>query len=490
MTNIDLEQLIQAADLLQLVNLCSQGNLEKLGQQPLVQLSVVNVIRAEERLPHSTMGYGKALQILLENVIAELASQEGESHEQVYRLLKLRMVGHSQKSICRELQLSESGLYRLQRDYVLPALRSRIWQHENSVHSQYGLHHTLRNVPPRSYSRLFGVESKLEQLIHLLQDKTEAGFICLHGLGGLGKTSLATAACYELAQANRIEDVIWFTAGQRRSTWGSAGACGLKDLALCTLIEQIAEQAGLADLNDLPVSERLKSLHAALAQRCTILVVDNLETAVDLDPLFSKLSHGAGPSKILVTSRHRLTGETPISAMTIDELNWQDALALLRYEAKLKGLCEVSRAAEDLLYTIYAVTGGNPQALKLVIGQCSSQPLSRVLLELETAQGRADEFYSDIYLRSWSRLSSDARRLLLSMSLLPSSGSGWSELQLASGLSDCSRLAVAVEELVEASLLLAAGLLEKQYTIHRLTYHFIQSQLLNLKGEAISDKSH
>jgi hypothetical protein len=484
MTSSDADDLIQAADLLQLIDLCCQGDLEKLGQKPLARLSAVNLIRSQERLPQSTMGYGKALQILLHNVIAEWACRESNGREQVYRLLRHRMAGHSQKSICQELQLSESGLYRLQRDHVLPALRSRIWEQENSAQAQLELHHALRNVPPRTYSRLFGVTEKLKQLNALLQDEKGAGVVCLHGLGGLGKTALATAACRELAQQKRIEEVIWIRAVQRRSTWRSAQEPSDKELTSCVLFEEIVQQLELSHLNDLSPAERLKNLRALLAQHRTILVVDNLETAVDLEPLFTGLCEWVGRSKIVITSRRRLVEHVPVHTISLDELSWSDSKSLLRHEAEVRGLSEVSAAAEDLLHTIYAVTGGNPQALKLVIGQCCSRPLTRILAELKAVRGTADEFYGDIYRNSWNQLSADAQRLLLSMSLLPSSGGSWDELQLASGIERCTRLATVVEELVNASLLLAVGLVEKRYTIHRLTYHFIQAQLLNRSASA------
>jgi hypothetical protein len=105
----------------------------------------------------------------------------------------------------------------------------------------------------------------------------------------------------------------------------------------------------------------------------------------------------------------------PAGTISLDELSYPDSLRLLRHEAGMKGRHEVSAASEDFLSLIYAVTGGNPQAFKLVVGQCYSQPLSRILGDLRAGQGWADEFHSAIYQGSWSRLSLDAQCLLLSI---------------------------------------------------------------------------
>jgi hypothetical protein len=158
-----------------------------------------------------------------------------------------------------------------------------------------------------------------------------------------------------------------------------------------------------------------------------------------------------------------------------------DSLALLRHEAGQRGLEEMKRAEEEDLDVIYQVVGGNPLALKLVVGQATHLPLKRVLdalRESPTAQGGVEsEFYGYLYQQSWAMLSPAAQELLLTMPVLPITGGTWDDLHSLSGL-DPSTLNRAIAELVRLSLLSAAGWPEKVYSIHRLTHTFLMSEVM------------
>jgi len=216
---------------------------------------------------------------------------------------------------------------------------------------------------------------------------------------------------------------------------------------------------------------------ALLKSRPYLIVVDNLETAVDYEAIADQLWGLANPTKFLLTSRHRLSGYEHVHAIPLDELEAQDALAFIRYEGQERGIADIVRAEDATLLRIYEVTGGNPLAIKLVLGQTVSLTLDRVLANLRQAKRGHDQFYLFIYWNSWNLLSDEARLLLLHMPLLPARGGTWEDLAAASGLED-EALERAIKELVDTSLLTAGGLEEKVYTIHRLTHHFVLSELV------------
>jgi hypothetical protein len=137
-------------------------------------------------------------------------------------------------------------------------------------------------------------------------------------------------------------------------------------------------------------------------------------------------------------------------------------------------LPEVADASDDALHSILAVTGGNPLAIKLVVGQLVSLPLSRILAALQSAQPGTDSFHQYLYSVSWDLISAPARLLLLHMARLPTSDGTWEDLSAISSLFG-DDLDSAIEELVTHSLVQAAGF-EKTYCLHPLTYHFAVSQ--------------
>jgi hypothetical protein len=183
----------------------------------------------------------------------------------------------------------------------------------------------------------------------------------------------------------------------------------------------------------------------------------------------------ADPSKFLLTSRHWLASDVGPSVISLDQLAEPESLALIRHEAHLRGLLEVADAGDDALRPILGVTGGNPLAIKLVVGQLVSLPLSRILAALQTAQPGPDSFYQYLYRVSWDLVSTPAQHLLRRMAQLQAGGGTWDDLCVISGLSG-DDLASAIESLTSHSLLQASGFEEKTYSLHPLTYHFAISQ--------------
>jgi hypothetical protein len=122
--------------------------------------------------------------------------------------------------------------------------------------------------------------------------------------------------------------------------------------------------------------------------------------------------------------------------------------------------------------------GGNPLALKLVVGQLGVLPLAQVLDNLKAAQGpRNDQFFTYIYWQAWNSLDEVARRALLAMPLLAQGGT-FDHLRVVSELAPAD-LMPALTELVKRSLVEVRGTLaEPRYSIHRLTETFLLTEVI------------
>ncbi len=124
-----------------------------------------------------------------------------------------------------------------------------------------------------------------------------------------------------------------------------------------------------------------------------LIIIDNLETTAHVDYFASKLLAFTEPTRFLLTSRARPSGETAVYSHTLHELPFTDAEALLRHHAHLIGLTELAEADTDTMQAIYQVTGGNPLALKLVVSLTAVLPLPQILTDLnKNRAGPIEEF--------------------------------------------------------------------------------------------------
>jgi hypothetical protein len=249
------------------------------------------------------------------------------------------------------------------------------------------------------------------------------------------------------------------------------------------VLDAIAHQIAGVDLEPFDLDVKRARVRELLRNESYLIVLDNIEVVPDCGNLPDWFWTMTNPSKLLLTSRHWLESDVGAAMIPVEQLSELDSLALVRHEAGLRGLAEVVAAGDDALQWITAVTGGNPLAIRLVVGQLVSLPLDRVLTQLETAQPDTDSFYQYLYGISWDLVSGPAQHLLLEMVQLPANGGSWEDLAGLTGLSG-NDLASALQELVTHSLVQVSGFEEKTYCLHPLTYHFAVSQA----AQSTSDK--
>ncbi|MCP4548034.1 MAG: hypothetical protein GY835_16335 [bacterium] len=329
---------------------------------------------------------------------------------------------------------------------------------------------------------LFGVDDKLAELTMLLTTGTSPWLVALTGIGGIGKTSLANAAVREIAHTPAFVDIAWVSARQDRFTlWNGLSEDSERGPALTfeSVLDVIIEQFGFQDLATLPLDQKRSNLRAQFKARPYLVVLDNLETASDHSTLAPSLKGIINPSKFLLTSRYSLHEYFGIYNLSLDELSAQDSLTLLRHEAGERGLVDVAAASDKALSQVYQVTGGNPLALKLLLGQMHTLSLPQVVQNLCQAQGQTvEELYRFIYWRSWHLLSRDAQRVLSIMPLVAESGGELEQLSVLSELAG-EQLMAALKQLVTLSLVNVRGTIKvRRYNIHRLTETFLLNEVL------------
>lgn len=275
------------------------------------------------------------------------------------------------------------------------------------------------DMPGRTH--ILGRFHQLAELTNSLIDK-RCTLVVISGMGGVGKTALATELVHRLAELpiaqTGFTQIVW------RSLINTPALGDLVDDWLRTLGQ--SPSAGLPDRLD----AKLGSLFAILDQRRVLLVLDNAESVMAIGNttsgyrdgidsyhhFFERMAHGYHQSCLLLTSREapRSIQRLAIDYAHVDHIRLQGlspekGMALLR-DRKLAG----NQATLRSLVIHYS---GNPLALKLVASAVS---------ELYT--GDADAFLADgvpvfedvrdVLDQHFNRLSETARDLLVWLTIV------------------------------------------------------------------------
>jgi len=403
-----------------------------------------------------------------------------QTHEHDVKLLQMRFLDLlSAQQVGHHMNVAESTIYTLQRQ-AIERLAETLDQMEYQASTTQKT--TLQaRLEPASYVNLIGIQEHLEQLRQLLMTSGPPWLVSVEGIGGIGKTSIAHALLRQLIDLGAFDEIGWVSARQARLNFG--GGIQLSEgpaLTAETLIEQLLRQLlpDHAPPAGTPVEQNLRLLQTRLKATPHLIVIDNLETVTDVEGLLPTLQTLAAPTKFVLTSRQSLYTEPNIYHFVVPELAEADALQLVKQEATWSNLPVLAKSSDAELRPIVETVGGNPLALRLVIGQAHIHALETILDELRQAQGQtAENLYYYIYHQAWERLDPLSQKVLLIMPLTPPHGENLHYLAQVGNL-PVGDVRLALNKLVMLNLVDArGGLNDRRYSIHGLTRTFLQEQV-------------
>jgi hypothetical protein len=398
-------------------------------------------------------------------------------------LERLRDISPSASSLLRErfekgrdvlevangLNIAEATLHYRQRQAVnqladilteLEEAASEDWQNK-----------MLARLELPSYIELVGIDQTFSLLSDALMAEDRNFITVLDGLGGLGKTALADWTTRQIIQSTRFNDIAWITAKQTYlSAMGRLEVeTDVPAMTIPALLEKLSEQFELPKHN-ITYLQRQREVRAYLRDQPNLIVIDNLETIADYRALLPTLREWQSPSKFLLTSRRRLLDQPGVYSISLKELTEEAAFRLVRQVAEHAGFSELAGADEETLRKIYQAVGGNPLALKLLVGQLRFYSLPQVLARF-SGKGLTEEngLFDYIYREAWESISDEEKETLLA--LTQAGENGFNFEQLASRVSLPEKvLFESLENLILLSLVDRAGTLwERCYRLHRLT---------------------
>ncbi len=378
-------------------------------------------------------------------------------------------------AVANRLNVSESSIYYRQRQAL-----NQLTDILNSLEESSAINWRERMISRLelpSYFKLVGVEQARQALLAALAADSEHFIISIDGLGGMGKTALADQVTRDVVEAMQFDEIAWTTAKQTHlSTLGRLKVeSGRPSLTFPLLIDKLADQFEIPMGSFTSQLQRQKITKQYLRERACLVVIDNLETVADYRSLLPFLRKWTNPSKFLLTSRFRLLDEADVFSLSQKELTAEAAFELIRQEAGRTGFTSLAASDEAELKQIFDAVGGNPLALKLIVGQLKFRSLPRVLSRFEQDSGEQnrDELFEYIYREIWETLQDDSKMTLLALTQAGTTGFTFEHLVDVSGLNE-SVVDGCLEKLILLSLVdIGGNLVERRYRLHRLTEVFL-----------------
>jgi hypothetical protein len=226
------------------------------------------------------------------------------------------------------------------------------------------------------------------------------------GDGGIGKTSLALKAAYELLEdpEQPFEAIIWVTAKATILTPNEIQRINGAIESSLGLFAKAAATLGGSSADD-PVGEVL----SYLATFKILLILDNLETVLDARLREFLLSLPVG-SKVPVTSRIGLGIENPVQ---LDPLTLDDSAKLLRALARVRDVAQLKKLPQETVEALAQKMSGHPAYIRWFVAgvQAGRRPEELVgnnELLLDFCMSNVYEFLKD-----------DARSVVACMQVLP-----------------------------------------------------------------------
>ena len=260
----------------------------------------------------------------------------------------------------------------------------------------------------------------IDHLSEVLLAPAAPWHVSVEGIGGIGKTAIA----YQLARRLVVEKAAfsgfaWVSAQQQAfHPGGFIQSMDVPALTVADLVELLVLQ--LLPAGVLPVSfstEQASNILAARWLRPPVWWCWTTWNSADVAALLPTLRRLASPTKFLLTSRQSLQRESDVYCYPLPGLAEADALELVRNEARLRNLSQVMAADDGALRPIFETVGGNPLALKLVVGQLFLWTGSGAGQSARARGRKADDLYRYIFLDAWRKLDEDAAGGLINMPL-------------------------------------------------------------------------
>lgn len=194
--------------------------------------------------------------------------------------------------------------------------------------------------------------------------------VCLIGIGGVGKTALATWAVKKVYKDEEFDYIVSISAKDRELTSSGIQSISQKLTSLDDLLDAILDVIGFPEYKSYRLQDKRDTVHDLISGEKLLLFVDNLETAIDKE-IISFINNLPDPVKAIVTSRRNVI---TVSSYPI-EIGPLETEEIIRYISSLASLpkfsyCNaLSTPEKEKIGTVF---NGIPLAIKWMLSSCNN----------------------------------------------------------------------------------------------------------------------
>ena len=409
--------------------------------------------------------------LAINHVLDEALSILSETREELAHILQRKFIdGESHREIAEPDKGVTVDAIKSRQKKGIQLLVDIIWKLEVKARKERR-DQLIGALPLMRRERVFGVQHLVEQVTNLLLNPNNDNVVAITGIGGIGKTTLAQSAVFHIIDQFYFDHILWIHINNQQIDG--------EFLALRLLLAEIMQQMNRERCTSLSEDTQRQQIRHTLESAAYLIVVDNLEKEIAPE-LLLQLHEWSGPSRFLITSRLGMPLDAGVQNIQLNELTLEAATALIHDQAQRDGPLELAHLSQAEAKPICTVVGGNPLALKLVVGLARTRPLSQILNDLLLVKTqKSEDLYLYIYQKAWQALSENGRSLLEMMYAADETGFEADDMQALSKLDEAEFWA-AVDELAKRSLLEVRGTIyERRYGIHRLTATFLQTEIIH-----------
>lgn len=194
--------------------------------------------------------------------------------------------------------------------------------------------------------------------------------VCLIGIGGVGKTALATWAVKKAYREEEFDYIVSISAKDRELTSSGIQSISQKLTSLDDLLDAILDVIGFPEYKNYCLQDKRDTVIDLISGEKMLLFVDNLETAIDKE-IISFINNLPDPVKAIVTSRRNVI---TVSSYPI-EIGPLETEEIVRYISSLSSLSKfsycnsLSTPEKEQIGTVF---NGIPLAIKWMLSSCSN----------------------------------------------------------------------------------------------------------------------
>ena len=308
--------------------------------------------------------------------------------------------------------------------------------------------------------------------------------VCLIGIGGVGKTALATWAVKKLYIDDEYDYIVSISAKDRELTASGIQSISQKLTSLDDLLGAILDVIGFPEAKNEKLEIKRKTTVDLISGEKILIFVDNLETAIDKD-IIDFINYLPEPAKALITSRRNVV---TVSSYPI-EIGPLENEEIVRYISSLSALprfsfCNALSVAEK--EKIGDSFNGIPLAIKWIISSCTNSEELLAKAELMEHGGMQNEELLEFSFRrvfdDMSTIEKGVMRVLAVISDLPIEA-----IVQGSGLTSKSAEVVdALESLVADTIIIKyydPDCRSDKYRLLTLTQRFMLKNCISTRDE-------